>query len=118
MSDRLEFDESPALPESGSPGPKLFLNFRSAPLREVLGYFSDAADFSIEVESNVKIDCPIELCNDEPVGKDEAVMLLKEALLEHGYMAIYRNGLLTIIRKQDAKKYCIPLPTVVYSTAV
>jgi type II secretory pathway component GspD/PulD (secretin) len=88
----------------------LFLNFRNAPLRSVLKYFHDAAGMPIEVEPNVEIERLIEVWNDQPVTKEEAIRLLEQALDRQGYMAINKHGRLTIIPHQDAKKHYIPLP--------
>lgn len=88
----------------------LRLNFRHAPLREVLIYLNDAAGLLIEVEPNVEIERPIELWNDEPVNKEEAIRLLKQALNEKGYAANNKGGMLSIFSRHDAKRHYIPLP--------
>ena len=89
---------------------ELLLNFRNAPLRSVLKYLHDAAGMPIEVEPDVEVERLIELWNDKPVTKEEAVRLLEQALARQGYMAIKRHGRLAIIPRQDAKKNFIPLP--------
>ena len=88
----------------------LHLKFRNAPLRLVLAYIHDAAGLPIEVEPNVEVERPIELWNDQPVNKEEAVRLLEGALKGQGYLAVNKRGRLAIIPHQDAKKHCIPLP--------
>jgi len=93
----------------------LRLNFRNAPLKTVLNYLRDAADLSIEVEPNVEIERTINLWNDEPLNKEESLVLLRQALNEKGFVAIQKGSMLAIIRNQDAKKQCIPLPTFAYS---
>jgi hypothetical protein len=95
----------------------LRLNFRNAPLRTVLNYLCDAADLSIEVEPNVEVECTIDLWNDELLSKEDSLVLLKQALTEEGYVAIHKGSMIAILRDQDAKKYCIPLPTFAYSAA-
>src|ERR1051325_8525120 len=64
------------------------LNFRNAPLRRVLNFLHDTADLPIEVESNVDIDCPLELSSDQPVDKYAAIKMLQEALESKGHRAI------------------------------
>jgi hypothetical protein len=95
----------------------LRLNFRNAPLRTVLNYLCDAAELSIEVEPNVEIERTINLWNDEPLSKEDSLVLLQHALNEKGFVAIQKGSMLAIIRDEDAKKHCIPLPTFAYSAA-
>src|SRR5712671_3360179 len=115
MKQILDFDPEPGLLDSGPPSPGLRLNFRNVPLKTVLNYLCDAADLSIEVEPNVEVECTIDLWNDELLGKEETLLLLKQALNEEGYITIHKGGMLAIINGQDAKKHCIPLPTFAYS---
>jgi hypothetical protein len=113
-----EFDANPALPDDTAiPVSGLRLNFRNAPLKTVLNYLCDAADLSIEVEPNVEIDRTINLWNDEPLTKQDSLLLLKQALNEKGFVAIQKGPMLAIIRGVDAKKHRIPLPTFGYSAA-
>ena len=88
----------------------LRLNFRNVSLRTVLNYLHDTAELPIEVESNVEIGCELDLWHEELVNKQEAIMLLQRAVEPKGYRAIYKQGMLAIVRSQDAKKHCIPLP--------
>ena len=88
----------------------LRLNFRDVPLQVVLNYFHETADLRIEVEPNVEIERAIDVWSEEPVNKQEALRLLKQALMKKGYTAIQKAGSLAVIRSQDAKKYYIPLP--------
>jgi len=94
----------------------LRLHFRNAPLYSVLNYFHDAAGLPIEVEPNVEIERTIELWNEEPVDKEEAISLLKQALDHQGYAAVRKGGMLAIINQQDAKKHYIPLPKLACSS--
>jgi len=89
---------------------EFLLNFRNAPLRSVLKYLHDAAGMPIEVEPEVEVERLIELWNDQPVTKEEAIRLLEQALDREGYLAINKHGRLAIIPRQDAKKHYIPLP--------
>jgi type II secretory pathway component GspD/PulD (secretin) len=96
---------------SERPAATLHLNFRNAPLQTVLNYLHDQADLTIEVEPNVEIQRTIELCNPEPVDKQEALKLLRQALAETGYTAVRKGSMLAVVRSHEAKKYNIPLPT-------
>ena len=111
MEQILDFVQKTDLPDNNGPAAGLCLNFRNVPLRTVLNYLCDAADFTIEVESNVEIERAIDLWSDEPVNKEEALRLLKRALNDEGYTAIRKRGMHAIIKSQDAKKHYIPLPT-------
>ena len=104
-------DQTKASTEESHPAFALRLNFRNAPLRNILHYLQDAAQLPIEVEPNVEIDRTIDLWDDNPVDKEGAIRLLNQALGEDGYTAIQKSGMLAIIRSQDAKKHYIPLPT-------
>jgi hypothetical protein len=95
----------------------LRLNFRGTPLRTVLNYLCDAADLSIEVEPNVEIERAIDLWNDELLGKQETLLLLKKALRQEGYITLHKGGTVAIINGNDAKKHCIPLPIFAHTGA-
>ncbi len=95
----------------------LRLNFRNTPLRTVLNYLCEAADLSIEVEPNVEVERTINLWNDELLSKEDSLLLLKKALNQAGYVAIWKGAMVAIVNDQDAKKHCIPLPTFAYSAA-
>ena len=113
----LEGDHAESLLHESPPKAGLRLNFHNVPLHAILNYLHETADLPIEVESNVEIERTIDLWDDEPVDKEAAINLLAQALHEEGYTAIHRRGTLAIVRRQDAKKHCIPLPTLVYSAA-
>ena len=117
MEQILDFGQKPAPPDNKVPAAGLCLNFRNVPLRTVLNYLCDAADFTIQVESNVEIARTIDLWSDEPLNKEDALLLLKQALSEQGYMAIHKGRTVAIMKGQDAKKHCIPLPTLCFSAA-
>ncbi len=118
-SGRMKRVKSPGLdPKDARADPSvraagLHLKFHNAPLRLVLTYIHDAAGLPIEVEPNVEVERPIELWNDQPVTREEAIRLLEQALDRQGYVAINRHGRLAIIPRQDAKKHWIPLPEAV-----
>ena len=85
----------------------------------VLRYLHEATGLPIQVESNVDIKRSINLWSDELLDTRGAFDLLRRVLERDGYAAIYRRGILAIIRRQDAKKHYIPLPSLpcVASTA-
>ena len=117
MGQILNFGQRAELPDNNASAAGLCLNFRNVPLRTVLNYLCDAADFTIQVESNVEIARPIDLWSDEPLNREDALRLLKQALSEEGYMAIRKGRMVAIMKGQDAKKHCIPLPTLCFSAA-
>jgi general secretion pathway protein D len=83
------------------------LNFRGAPLEMVLDYLSKAAGFTIVLETDVK--GKVDVWNDHPLTKDEAVAVLDSALNRNGY-AVIRNGrTLTIMSRDEARKRNIPV---------
>src|SRR5213080_4179000 len=88
----------PLLHQTG-PTAGLRLNFRKAPLQSILNYLHETTDLAIQVEANVEIQRRIDLWEDEPVDKQEAIHLLAQALDEEGYTAIHRPGTLAIIRR-------------------
>jgi len=112
-----DFGQKPALPDNNLPAAGLCLNFRNVPLRTVLNYLCDEADFTIQVESNVEIERTIDLWNDKPLNKEDSLLLLKQALSQEGYMAIRKGRMVTIMQGQDVKKHRIPLPKLFYSAA-
>jgi type II secretory pathway component GspD/PulD (secretin) len=86
---------------------ELRLNFRGAPLEMVLDYLSKAAGFTIVLETEVK--GKVDVWNNHPLTKDEAVAVLDSALNRNGYAAIRNGRTLTIMSRDDAKKRNIPV---------
>jgi type II secretory pathway component GspD/PulD (secretin) len=86
---------------------QLRLNFRGAPLEMVLDYLSKAAGFTIVLETEVK--GKVDVWNNHPLTKDEAVEVLDSALNRNGYAAIRNGKTLTIMSRDDAKKRNIPV---------
>ncbi|MBM3837088.1 MAG: hypothetical protein FJ398_03845 [Verrucomicrobia bacterium] len=83
------------------------LNFRGAPLEEVLNYLSKAAGFIIVPETDVK--GKVDVWSGQPLTKDEAYDLLNTILKKNG-MAALRNGrTLTIVSLEEARKRDIPV---------
>ena len=86
------------IPEAGN---ALHLNFRSAPLRLVLEYLSDAAGFVINQEAQVS--GTVDVWSKEAVTRDEAVELLDSVLRRNGY-AVVRNGrILTVMQLENIR---------------
>jgi general secretion pathway protein D len=79
----------------------LLLNFRSAPLNQVLNYLSDSAGFVINRATDVQ--GTVDMWSKEPLTKAEAVDLLDSALRKNGCTAIRNGRILTIVSLQDAK---------------
>ncbi len=86
---------------------ELRLNFRGAPLEMVLDYLSKAAGFTIVLETDVK--GKVDVWNNHPLTKDEAVAVLDSALNRNGYAAIRNGRTLTIMSRDEAKKRNIPV---------
>jgi len=86
---------------------QLRLNFRGAPLEMVLDYLSKAAGFTIVLETEVK--GKVDVWNNHPLTKDEAVAVLDAALNRNGYAAVRNGRTLTIMSRDDAKKRNIPV---------
>ena len=82
--------------------PELRLNFRGVPLTQVLDYLSDAAGFTIILETPVT--GTVDVWSNQPLTKAEAVNVLDSALSKNGYAAIQNGRTLTIIPAASAKK--------------
>jgi type II secretory pathway component GspD/PulD (secretin) len=101
----------PVSSPKGNVAAALRLNFKNTPLQTVLRYLHEATGLPIQVESNVDIQRLINVWSDELLDRRGAFDLLKRVLEGNGYAAIYKQGMLSIIRRQDAKKHYIPLPS-------
>jgi len=88
----------------------LKLEFHKSSLETVLNYLRKSAGLIIHVSSNVKMERTVDLWRDEPVTTAEALVLLKQVLIEKGCTLIQKGRLLSIIRSQDVKKNWILLP--------
>ncbi len=88
-------------------GGELRLNFRNAPLDMVLEYLSEAAGFTIVLETQVK--GSIDVWSNRPVSTQEAIDILDSALAKNGYAAIRNGRKLTIISKDSAKTRNVPI---------
>jgi len=87
----------------------LRLNFRGAPLEQVLNYLSEAAGFIIVPEVDVK--GKVDVWSNQPLTKDEAVEVLDAVLNKNGFAALRNGRTLTIVSRDDAKKRDIPVRT-------
>ncbi len=86
---------------------ELRLNFRNAPLDLVLDYLSEAAGFTIMLETKVK--GTIDVWSNHPVTTKEAIEILDSALGKNGYAAIRNGKTLTIVSKESAITRNIPI---------
>jgi hypothetical protein len=74
----------------------LRLNFRNAPLSQVLDYLSEAAGFTISPNSKVDLKGAVTVWANRAVTRDEAVALLDKSLTEHNYGATVEGNILNI----------------------
>ena len=79
----------------------LRLDFRGAPLNQVLDYLSDNAGFVINLATEVR--GAVDVSSKEPLTRAEAVELLNSALKKNGCTVIRNGRLLTIVSLQDVK---------------
>jgi type II secretory pathway component GspD/PulD (secretin) len=86
---------------------KLRIQFRNAPLETVLKYMSSAAGYVIS--EKVPVSGKVTVWSEQPLNKEEALVLVKKVLDENGYTAMQDGRILTIIRSSDAKKDNIPV---------
>ncbi|MBU6409929.1 MAG: hypothetical protein KGR98_06040 [Verrucomicrobia bacterium] len=94
---------------SGGNGMNLRLNFQNAPLSEVLKYLSDAAGFTIILDTTVHGN--VSVISTHPMNRGEAVDLLNSVLSQNGYAAVRNGQTLTIMDKSAAKTRNIPVIT-------
>lgn len=87
----------------------LRLNFRNAPLEQVLNYLSEAAGYVIVLETEVR--GKLNVWSNQPLNKEEALDLLNRVLNQNGYAAIQDGRTLTIVSRDDAKKRDVPVKT-------
>ena len=101
----------PAANETAAPGvagvADLQLNFRNASLDQVLNYLSEAAGFTIVLET--KVSGTVDVWSNQKVTKEEAIEILDSALAKNGYAAIRDGKKLTVVSKADATTRNIPI---------
>ena len=83
------------------------MNFRNAPLEQVLEYLSEAAGFIIVLDAPIK--GTVNVISAKPMSQDEAVDFLSSALNKNGLAAIRDGRTLTIIDRTAAKTRDIPV---------
>ena len=86
---------------------QLYVNFRNAPIDEVLNYLSDAAGFIIELDTHVS--GTVDVWSTHPVTRDEAVQLLNSVLNKNGYDVIREGRVLRVMSHGDAIHSAIPV---------
>ncbi len=96
-----------ALHATAIAGDGLLLNFRNAPLEKVLDYMSDAAGFTIVLDTPVR--GRVDVWSAKPLGRDEAVDLLDSVLRKNGYAAVRNGRTLTIVKSDDVKTKAVPV---------
>lgn len=79
---------------------ELYINFRNAPIDEVLNYLSDAAGFIIELDTHVSGN--VDVWSTHPVTRDEAAQLLNSVLNKNGYDVIREGRILRVMSNSDA----------------
>jgi type II secretory pathway component GspD/PulD (secretin) len=88
-------------------GPGIQMNFRNAPLEQVLEHLSEAAGFIIVLEAPVK--GTVNVISAKPLSQDEAVDFLNTVLNKNGLAAIRDGRTLTIVDRTTAKSRNIPV---------
>lgn len=88
-------------------GPGIQMNFRNAPLEQVLEHLSEAAGFIIVLEAPVK--GTVNVISAKPLSQDEAVDFLNTVLNKNGLAALRDGRTLTIVDRTAAKSRNIPV---------
>jgi len=99
-------ETSPTRPAAGV-GPGIQMNFRNAPLEQVLEHLSEAAGFVIVLEAPVK--GTVNVISAKPMSQDEAVDFLNTVLNRNGLAALRDGRTLTIVDRTTAKSRNIPV---------
>ena len=108
-----DLSQAPASPEAAvqtpatGGGPGIQMNFRNAPLEQVLEHLSEAAGFIIVLEAPVK--GTVNVISAKPLSQDEAVDFLNTVLNKNGLAAIRDGRTLTIVDRTTAKSRNIPV---------
>jgi type II secretory pathway component GspD/PulD (secretin) len=88
------------------------LEFTKARLDTVLDYLRESTGLWIHIRPEVALERTVDLWHDEPLSVADALAMLKQALIKKGCTLVQKGRMLNIIRSQDVKKHCIPLPYV------
>jgi general secretion pathway protein D len=83
------------------------LNFKDAPLSQVLSYLSEAAGFVIVHEQELR--GTISITSHQPITSEEAVDLLNAVLVEKGYAAVRTGRILKIVSRSQALTMDLPV---------
>ncbi len=103
-----ETTSTPVLTPAASGGSTgIQMNFRNAPLEQVLEYLSEAAGFIIVLDAPVK--GTVNVISAKPMSQDEAVDFLSSVLNKNGLAAIRDGRTLTIVDRAVAKTRDIPV---------
>jgi len=94
-------------PSGNGGGAGIQMNFRNAPLEQVLEYLSEAAGFIIVLDAPVK--GTVNVISAKPMSQDEAVDFLSSVLNKNGLAAIRDGRTLTIVDRTAAKTRDIPV---------
>ncbi len=94
-------------PASNGGSTGIQMNFRNAPLEQVLEYLSEAAGFIIVLDAPVK--GTVNVISAKPMSQDEAVDFLSSVLNKNGLAAIRDGRTLTIVDRTAAKTRDIPV---------
>ncbi len=97
--------DGPAEPQDADSG--VLLNFREAPLREVLDHLSEVGGLVIVEE--VPAEGRVTVVSRQPLNVEEAVSLLNTVLVEQGYAAVRRGRVLKIVTLAEAKQMDVPV---------
>jgi type II secretory pathway component GspD/PulD (secretin) len=88
------------------------LNFRQAPLEQVLNYLSEAAGFVVALETSISRNATVDLWSQQKVSPKDAVRALDASLKRNGYSAIEDNNVLTIVSSGNRTSVGIPVITI------
>ena len=97
--------QAPAARAAGT----LRFNFRGAPLEAVLNYMSEAAGYTIVLDTPVR--GTVDMFSAQPITRPEALQLLNLALNKNGFTSIVEGRTIVISSKEDAKKKNLPIRT-------
>ncbi|HEX5398232.1 MAG TPA: secretin N-terminal domain-containing protein [Verrucomicrobiae bacterium] len=97
----------PGRPVTNNPD-DLNMDFKNAPLSQVLSYLSDAAGFIIQLDTRANVNGYVTV-QGKHITRSEAVDLLNSELNRNNLAAIRNDRILTIVNKNDAITSHIPV---------
>ena len=95
-------------PEKGS-GQKILMNFKDAPITEVLEYLSKTV--GLVIVSDVAIEGRITVISQQPIDVDRAISLINTIIKVKGFAAIRMGQTLKVVELAAAKQMNIPVQT-------